>query len=96
MSRIILKAEGLSKYYRLGTWGTGSFKRDFFRLFQSAQRSEQEGIWALQDVNFEVGAGEVVGFVGKNGAGKSTLLKILSRISLPTKGSIKGLRRNST
>lgn len=90
MSRIILKAEGLSKYYRLGTWGTGSFKRDFFQLFRSAQRSEQNGIWALRDVNFEVGAGEVVGFVGKNGAGKSTLLKILSRISLPTKGSIKG------
>jgi lipopolysaccharide transport system ATP-binding protein len=90
MSRIVLKAEELSKYYRLGTSGTGSFKRDFFRLFQSAHRDSASGIWALQDVSFEVRAGEVVGFVGKNGAGKSTLLKILSRISLPTKGSIKG------
>ncbi len=90
MSQIVLKAEGLSKYYRLGALGTGSFKRDFFRLFQTVQQESVSGIWALHDVNFEVHAGDVVGFVGKNGAGKSTLLKILSRISLPTKGSIKG------
>jgi lipopolysaccharide transport system ATP-binding protein len=90
MSQIVLKAESLSKYYRLGTWGTGSFKRDFFRLLQPAQQDTASGIWALKDVHFEVHAGDVVGFVGKNGAGKSTLLKILSRISLPTKGSIKG------
>ena len=34
-------------------------------------------------------AGEVLGIIGSNGAGKSTLLKILSRITEPTKGSVK-------
>lgn len=50
-------------------------------------------VWALQDINFEVKQGEVLGIIGRNGAGKSTLLKLLSRITTPTKGSIKAKGR---
>ena len=49
--------------------------------------------WALQDINFEVQQGEVLGVIGKNGAGKSTLLKLLSRVTSPTTGSIKAKGR---
>ncbi len=44
---------------------------------------------ALRDINIDVKEGEILGIIGKNGAGKSTLLKILSRVTAPTKGSIK-------
>lgn len=46
--------------------------------------------WALKDINFTVSQGETLGIIGRNGAGKSTLLKLLSRISRPTRGAIRG------
>ncbi len=49
----------------------------------------KEDFWALKNVSFNVGAGEVLGIIGPNGAGKTTLLKILSRITPPTEGEIK-------
>ena len=50
-------------------------------------KGNNEYIWALQDINFEVKLGEVLGIIGRNGAGKSTVLKILSRTTTPTTSS---------
>ena len=55
-------------------------------------RLRYNSFFALSDVSFSVGRGEVLGIVGSNGAGKSTLLKVIAGILTPTSGelSVKG------
>jgi len=100
-----LSIENVSKCYRLGSIGSGSASEDLRNWWnQKVMRRpvatpavdaveygnrEGEMIWALRDVSANVEEGEVIGVIGKNGAGKSTLLKILSRITVPTRGEVR-------
>ena len=47
------------------------------------------GFTAIEDVSFEVAAGEVVGFLGPNGAGKSTTMRILAGVYPPSHGRVR-------
>jgi lipopolysaccharide transport system ATP-binding protein len=63
----------------------------FAKVGESNDRSTKANsdyVLALNDINFEVKKGEILGIIGKNGAGKSTLLKILSKVTGPSTGSI--------
>jgi lipopolysaccharide transport system ATP-binding protein len=94
---IAIRVESLGKRYRIGPRKQEANTR-FGKLKNLAASpldylwstlrapSEEEILWALKDVSFEVKKGEVVGIIGRNGAGKSTLLKILARITEPTEG----------
>lgn len=52
------------------------------------KRLKYDDFMALENVDFKVKKGEVIGVIGRNGSGKSTLLKLISGILKPTSGSI--------
>lgn len=57
-------------------------------IFKNITKIYDNNIVALDNVSFEIKAGEFVLLIGKSGAGKSTILKILRREEEPTKGKI--------
>src|SRR4029077_17530915 len=45
-------------------------------------------LMAVDNISFEVGAGEIFAFLGPNGAGKTTTIKMLTTLMRPSGGSI--------
>ena len=104
MSESVIEVENISKLYKLGKIGTGSLKKDLQQWWKKsilkrhepyfdspvATKENNQDLWALKNVSFDVKEGEAIGIIGSNGSGKSTLLKIISRIVQPTEGVVKG------
>ena len=62
--------------------------QEFVIRIARGNKGSTEELWALKEVDFEVGEGETFGIVGPNGAGKSTVLKLMARIIEPTLGQV--------
>ena len=101
----VISINNLYKEYRLGVIGHGTLFKDLQSFWAKARGKEDPNsiidvansnknknknkILAINNLTLDIEEGEVVGIIGSNGAGKSTLLKILSRVTLPTKGIVK-------
>lgn len=98
--RPIVEIQDVSKRYRIGSQDSstlgGLLRRALGRrdttpaMDLGAGTGDLPGtFWSIRDFNLSVERGEIIGLIGRNGAGKSTLLKLISRITEPTKGTIR-------
>ncbi|MBT4430752.1 MAG: ATP-binding cassette domain-containing protein [Nitrospinaceae bacterium] len=101
MMERVIQIDSLGKKYKIGerenyrsfrelitSYGKNPIKylSDLGAKIGGTRENDDNYVWALKDVSFEVKPGQVLGVIGSNGAGKTTLLKILSRITKPTEG----------
>lgn len=78
----IISVQGISKTFHV-------YRNPMDRLRELfTRRKLHHAHVALQDVGFELAAGQAMAIVGRNGAGKSTLLKIITGIMLPDAGQV--------
>jgi ABC-2 type transport system ATP-binding protein len=77
-----ISVDNLSKTYQVPEreGGFSAAVRGFFKR-------KYKDVKAVQEVNFQIEQGEVVGFLGPNGAGKTTTLKMLAGLLHPTGGT---------
>ena len=69
-------------------YGLHDVARNMVGFRTNSEKLREGEFWALDDVSFEVAAGESFGIIGQNGSGKSTLLKLLNGIMMPDRGHI--------
>jgi ABC-2 type transport system ATP-binding protein len=79
----IITVEHLSKNFKVYKRRTG-----FWGSLSSTISRKHDIIKAVDNVNFTLERGELVGYIGANGAGKSTTIKMLTGILVPTSGHI--------
>jgi ABC-2 type transport system ATP-binding protein len=84
----IVTVENLSKVYPIALKEPG-FKGTLSHFFRRKYRFVE----AVQNVSFQIDAGEVVGFLGPNGAGKTTTLKMLTGLIHPSSGRVNVVER---
>ena len=81
---LAISVRGLSKKYRL----YGSTRERLKEALHPFRKQYHREFWALQDINFDVPAGQTLGIIGRNGSGKSTLLQVIASILQPTSGEV--------
>ena len=87
MSEIVVDVKNVSIEYMTGDLRNIGLK-DFI-VQKLRGKYEVKKFVAVDNVSFTLEQGDMLGIIGTNGAGKSTLLKAVTKIMVPSKGSVK-------
>ena len=84
---MVIEAKDVSVRYRVGDFKDIGLKEYIIRNIKKDFKTKD--FYAVQNVNFSIEEGDMLGIIGNNGAGKSTLLKVVTQIMVPSKGYVK-------
>jgi len=79
----IISVKSLSKHFKVYIHHRGTIG-----AFRNLLTRKHSTIKAVDNVDFSIQRGELVGYIGPNGAGKSTTIKMLTGLLVPTDGEI--------
>ena len=79
----IIEVKNLVKTYRIIEKEAG-----LKGYFKNLVKPKYKELTAVDNINFNIEEGELVGYIGENGAGKSTTIKMLTGLLTPTTGKI--------
>lgn len=84
--KVVVEAQDVSIQYKIGDFRDIGLKEWVMRHLTRTYHVER--FMAVDGVSFQLKEGDMLGIIGSNGAGKSTLLKAVSKIMVPSRGSI--------
>lgn len=79
----IIEVKNVTKIFKVTKRNSG-----FKSAIKSFIKRDYVNVYAVNNINFSVNEGEIVGYIGPNGAGKSTTIKMLTGILEPSSGNI--------
>lgn len=90
-SNQVIQLFNIWKKYKIRRKSSKTLREDIEKIFSRNKKDEltQSEFWALRDINITVNKGDSIGIYGPNGSGKTTIIKIISGVTIPTKGEIK-------
>lgn len=84
---VAIKVTHVSKTFKLYYDRANTLKEKIL-FFSKKNKSKDEILHVLKDINLTIKKGESVALIGTNGSGKSTLLKLMTKIIYPNKGHV--------
>ncbi len=91
MPETVVSLKNIDKHYWLRV-ANQSLIGSVLRLFRKKGRDgAKKEICALKDIELCIKKGEAIGIIGENASGKTTLLRIISRITMPSRGQLRVL-----